>query len=1224
MAQIETWLKCDLRKTVEVVPLKGHLFSADVNGNRIGVEITDRGVPHPVSGSLVCYGLRNDGVTVVTRVNVSNNSRPSVVLAHDFYDVIGPIQIVLRLVDGSDETVLAACSTYVYKSKSGTLIDSGSAFPDIESIIARIDDCERAATAANTAASNAQAQVDAAQQAASAAQTAAQTASSQASNAASDASAAQTAAATAQAAAASAASDAHDAEVAAAAAQSAAQIASTQATNAANSAATAQAQVATAQQAASSAAANISAAQASAARAQESAIAAQSSAAAAATSAATAAAEASTAAAAANSANNTANGVSAAFSNALPSIVQGGEVRNNALFLLNGDGEIVAGPFSGFGGGGGGGGGGYSGATLTFASSDGNYAFNYRIGDTVVIDMTWSSLEDDEPTGNGTLKLTIDGVVKYQKGVPQGTIHEDVTSYLQEGANTLVFRMTDAYGNGKSKSFSINLLNIRITSSFDDSADQHGPIEFPYVPYGNLQKTVHFIVDGTEVATNTISSYGRLMTQAIPAQSHGAHVLTVYYTGTLNGDQVTSNILHYEILCITPNEDDVIIASSFNTSEVDQYSTINIPYRVYTPGSQLSDVTIQVNGVTVNSLTGVDRTQQQFSYRLDTAGSTTISITSGNAVKIILITVNAVTIGAVAETEGLKLYLSSYGRNNLEANPAVWESDQNGTQVSATFSGFNWVSDGWLLDDDGVTALRVSGDARVTIPYKPFATDKRTTGFTIEIDFATKDVRNYDSPILSCMYNGRGIQLTSQRCELHSEGSTINMQFKEEEHVRVSFVVEKRTEQRLIYCYINGILSGVTQYPSDDNFQQSAPQNITIGSSDATIDIYTIRVYDLNLSIKQVENNWIADTPDGEEMLTRFAHNNVRNESDEIVISKLPNDLPYMVIACEELPQFKGDKKTCSGAYVDPVHADRNFTFENCQIDVQGTSSQYYARKNYKMKFNNGFTNSNGNIVSKYALREGAIPVKTFCMKADVASSEGANNVELVRLYNDVCPYKTPAQLNDSRVRQGIDGFPIVIFWNNTTTNDISFLGKYNFNNDKSTEDVYGFVEGDESWEMRNSGSNRVLYKDDSFSHVKDTMDEFGNMVSAWQKDFECRYPDDEYEDYTQLQEFIAWVKSTDTTQATNAALAETADFGETITTEVNGQLVTSPVTYTHDTAAYRLAKFRAQLHDYVEVDSALFYYLFTEVFLMIDSRAKNSFPSFMGATIASAEETNE
>ena len=29
MARIETWLDCDLKKTVEVVPLKGHLYSGD-------------------------------------------------------------------------------------------------------------------------------------------------------------------------------------------------------------------------------------------------------------------------------------------------------------------------------------------------------------------------------------------------------------------------------------------------------------------------------------------------------------------------------------------------------------------------------------------------------------------------------------------------------------------------------------------------------------------------------------------------------------------------------------------------------------------------------------------------------------------------------------------------------------------------------------------------------------------------------------------------------------------------------------------------------------------------------------------------------------------------------------------------------------------------------------------------------------------------------------------
>ena len=61
---------------------------------------------------------------------------------------------------------------------------------------------------------------------------------------------------------------------------------------------------------------------------------------------------------------------------------------------------------------------------------------------------------------------------------------------------------------------------------------------------------------------------------------------------------------------------------------------------------------------------------------------------------------------------------------------------------------------------------------------------------------------------------------------------------------------------------------------------------------------------------------------------------------------------------------------------------------------------------------------------------------------------------------------------------------------------------------------------------------------------------------------------------------------------------------------------VTQDVTFNTDTAEYRLAKFRAELPQYVELQSALFYYLFTETFLMVDSRAKNMFPSFIGSRI--------
>ena len=302
-----------------------------------------------------------------------------------------------------------------------------------------------------------------------------------------------------------------------------------------------------------------------------------------------------------------------------------------------------------------------------------------------------------------------------------------------------------------------------------------------------------------------------------------------------------------------------------------------------------------------------------------------------------------------------------------------------------------------------------------------------------------------------------------------------------------------------------------------------------------------------------------------------------------------------MIIECAELPQYKGDKKTVSGRYVDPQNANKSFTFTGCQADVQGTSSQYYERKNYKMKFKEGFV-INESRVEKYQLTSDCIPTDVFCMKADVASSEGANNVELVRLYNEACPYRTPAQVANPLVRQGIDGIPIVIFWYDTVNQVTSFIGRYNFNLDKSTAECYGFTADDESWEILNNTSDRVIWKSDDFTS------------DAWLNDFETRYPDTDppYTDCTQLQAFSSWVVSTDPEQATGNTLAEPVTY-------VDGETST---TYTLDNAAYRKAKFRAELSDYVELDSTLFFYLFTELFLMVDNRAKNMFPSFIGESI--------
>lgn len=825
---------------------------------------------------------------------------------------------------------------------------------------------------------------------------------------------------------------------------------------------------------------------------------------------------------------------------------------------------------------GGGGSGTDNDAVMKLTNKSGWLAKTVALGGECKVSLEWSSTEDDVPTGAGVLTVTAGTSVRLTKEIAQGSFELDLSEYLVAGSNTIKVSVKDVYGNGRSVYYTITTVAVSIESNFDASVIRNGAFDFAYTPVGAVEKTVHFELDGEEIGTATVASSGREQTFTIPAQSHGAHTLRVWFEAVIDEAEVESNVLHYSIICIEQDNTTPIIASAFNQATANQYETLQIPYIAYNPASLTTTVTLKANNETVATLT-VDRTQQIWNYRLMDVGAVPIEIICGDIKIAFTLDVTAVDINVQAETNNLELYLSSYGRSNNEETPGVWEN--NG--ISASFSGFNFTSDGWQHDEDGNTVLRVTGDARLEIPIQLFKDDFRSTGKTIELEFASRDVLNYDATLFDTVSGGRGLQVTAQRATMTSEQSSIGTQYKENEHVRLSFVVEKSSQNRFIYCYINGILSGVQQYPADDDFSQTSPVGVSIGVNECTIDLYNIRVYSSGLTRYQILGNWIADTQDINELIDRYERNNIYDEYDQIVKEKLPKDLPYLVIVCPVLPSFKGDKKTCSGYYVDPVHPEKSFSFENAQIDVQGTSSQYYYVKNFKIKFKGGFILTDGSTVQVYQMNDSAVPTSTFTFKADVASSEGANNVVLCEMYNELCPVKTPPQKIDSRVRQTIDGHPIVMFWDSGDGNAV-FAGKYNFNNDKGTEEVFGFASGDESWEIRQNGTDRVGFHSADFSG------------DNWKADFEARYPEDNV-DVTNLAAFAAWVVSTDPEQAT----------GESI-----GTVTYDGTAYTTDSAEYRLAKFRAELAEHADVDALIFYYVFTEIFLCIDQREKNAFPT--------------
>lgn len=821
-------------------------------------------------------------------------------------------------------------------------------------------------------------------------------------------------------------------------------------------------------------------------------------------------------------------------------------------------------------------------AVLTLQSTTGWLYKNISQSAECVLSFRWSSVEDGISTGAGAVTVKVGGILRYSATVDQGDVAIDVSGYLSTGSNAVRISVSDTYGNSRTIAFTINVITLTLSSSFDAAVAYTGAITFPYTPVGAVEKTIHFVLDGVEIGHTVTSVSNRQLSFVIPAQSHGSHTFHVYFDAEIDGETVPSNGLYYDIICTESGNTTPIIVSPFRTSDVEQYVTFAIPYAVYDPQSLTASVTLFANGKELNTLT-VDRTAKSWSYRPDESGNLTLMIkctgVSGQtSTKEFKLNVAESKINVDVTTDDLALYLSAYGRSNNEGNPAVWVSGD----ISAQFEGFNFKSDGWKIDNDGATVLRVSGDARLTIPYKVFANDFRTSGKTIEIEFATRDVLNYDAVLMSCMSGGRGLEVTAQRATLSSEQSTIGTQYKEEEHVRLSFVIEKKSSTKLLLCYINGILSGSVQYPDDDDFSQGTPVDIIIGNNECTTDIYNIRIYDNDLTRQQILENWIGDTQNGVERKARYERNNVYDDYGAITPDTLKKDLPYLVLTCPVLPTFKGDKKTCSGYYVDPVDNKNNFTFEGAEIDVQGTSSQYYYVKNFKIKFKGGFVLYDENTSETYKMRSNSIPVSTFTFKADVASSEGANNVVLAQLYNDLCPVKTPPQEDNPNVRQTIDGHPIVIFWDDGT-NGIKFIGKYNFNNDKGTEEVFGFAEGDESWEILQNGTERTGFRSADFSG------------DDWKNDFEARYPEDNV-DTTNLQTFSEWVASTDSNAATNENLPEAITYND--------------IEYTIDSAEYRLAKFKMELAEHANVKALVYYYVFTEVFLCIDQREKNAFPT--------------
>ena len=349
----------------------------------------------------------------------------------------------------------------------------------------------------------------------------------------------------------------------------------------------------------------------------------------------------------------------------------------------------------------------------------------------------------------------------------------------------------------------------------------------------------------------------------------------------------------------------------------------------------------------------------------------------------------------------------------------------------------------------------------------------------------------------------------------------VSTKYKSEENNRISFVITADGDtnndgtpyrDRILKIYVNGELCGAYPYDKGANFFNDS--TITFrGSDDACVNISSIQIYKRALSSNEILNNYIYFRNNPNEKKEIYERNNIMLDSNDEVFDsdKLKSQLPVMMIyqidknqSLDDIHQEKKNKKLTrffDVVYINIQDPEKNFLIKNAYITPQGTSSMNYPVKNLRLYsgkkddageyysrmfvgsqiFIDGSPNNlswdNINLETEvkkkrqYAFKKDAIPVNCWCLKADYAESSSSHNTGTARFWNDVLKtngFTTKAQVKAAKykqeypydVRTCIDGFPIAVFYQSLDSTSPRFEGKYNFNNDKSTESVFGFTGG--------------------------------------------------------------------------------------------------------------------------------------------------------------------
>ena len=870
----------------------------------------------------------------------------------------------------------------------------------------------------------------------------------------------------------------------------------------------------------------------------------------------------------------------------------------------------------------GGGGGGETSTTKIVLTAEADKSI-IKEGDSAMLTWTYDhqySSGDEKGTSTGqkatvSIEMKRGATLMYadtQQDVSKGTYTLDLTKYLQLGTTDIYVRATTTdptTGKTQTKQsyVSVKAVSLALTSGFNiaECVSKGGygvseAVSIPFAVSGSGDKTVTLYLDGHQWDSQTVKRSGTTngsFSLSMSGLSIGRH--TVQLVAEMEASQeltLKSESIYFDIQKAGRSEPYIGTKLTFGdgrifaddhltpTIETGQYEQVKFDFVAYDPTATPAMVSVWRDGIRTQTVS-VPRTVQTYTNRFLEQGAVAMVLKCGTTEYKLNVNVTESGIDLGEATSGLVLKLTAAGRSNAESAPAEWRYND----VQTAFEGFDWQSNGWTGD-----ALKLTNGANIEIGYKPFGNDATTTGATYEMELTCTNVTDRKGTVVDCMADGVGFRLTTQEALMRTgAGSEVGTKFASGMTLKIAFVVQEKKGNRLMELYVNGILCGAKQYASTDSLLQGTPANIRITSESADVELRNLRVYNRALGDDEELANYMVDRPTSDEMVVLFEKNQVMDdEGTDVDIDKLRamGKSVMRIVGDVNLVNQTNNKKfevPVDIYFYSAYGKEYDFIVYQCGLRIQGTSSTTYPRKNYRIYFSRSekygtklYVNGVEVADFKYSFKPGARPIDIFCLKADFSDSSSTHNTGAVRIVNDIwkkCGWLTPPQAaykGNYDVRIGVDGFPINLFYDNDGMGENVYLGKYNFNNEKSGSGIiYGFegIEGFNDEATLKGERNKCICLE--FLNNSEALCLFGTSDMATFDDaLEFRFKADQTwataheDDKAAVKRLWEWIQS----------------------------------------CKGNATKFLNEYQDYFGNDSPFAWYLITDYMMAVDSRAKN------------------